>query len=316
MSVSKQQQEVIDIVVSSFLKTNDTIAKQYLDLRKEVLNLSSKIANEITANGNANAELLFDLKRLEVETSQISQTYAMYLARLLETLKNTENYKPQYLLKLEQQYIALTEAKDNCTTNITRLREESKPVVEKMSKLAASYDKGIAYKPGSRDRGADIRTGKSSDHDPDSTLIDFCTTVFEKTALEDMFVDVDKKLRQLRTVDEIKDDSIEANTSESVPSINIVKYLDEILQNNRAYNHIQHSKYVYDITRTTSVNVGSTSMCLDDYNTAIESVINDIQGLVEGGALAKERWMSNARKLEMVQTILQTVEETEMEVDS
>lgn len=316
MSVSKQQQEVIDIVVSSFLKTNDTIAKQYLDLRKEVLNLSSKIANEITANGNANAELLFDLKRLEVESSQISQTYGMYLARLSETLKNTESYKPQYLLKLEQQYIALTEAKDNCTSNITRLREESKPVVEKMSKMAASYDKGIAYKPGSRDRGADICTGKSTNPDPDSTLIDFSSTVFEKTALEDMFVDVDKKLRQLRTVDEIKDDSIESNTSESAPSINIVKYLDEILQNNRAYNHIQDSKYAYDITRTTSVNVGSTSMCLDDYNTAIESVINDIQGLVEGGALAKERWMSNARKLEMVQTILQSVEETEMEVDS
>lgn len=316
MSVSKQQQEVIDNVVSSFLKTNDATAKQYLKLRQEALVVSSKIANEITANGNANPELQFELKRLDVESSQLSQTYSMYLERLSDTLKNTEAYRPQYLLKLEQQYVALTEAKDNCTANIARLRDESKPVVEKMSKMAASYDKGIAYKPGSRDRSSDILTSKSSDPNPDSTLIDYASTVFEKSALEEMFVDVDKKLRQLRTADEINDENTESKTNESAPSINLGKYLDEILQNNRAYNRISDSQYAYDITRTTAVNVGSTSMSLDDYNGAIESLVHDIQGLVEGEALAKERWMSNARKLDMVQTLLQSLEDTEMEVDS
>lgn len=315
MSVSKQQQEIIDNVVSSFLKTNDTLAKQYLKLRQNVVNLSSKITSEITTSGKINAELLFELKKLDVESSQVSQAYDIYLTRLKDTLKYAETYKPLYLLKLEQQYVALTDAKDSFTTNIAIIRDQSKPIVEKMAKIVASFDKGISYKPGSRARGADILTGKSSNPNPDSTLIDYASTVFEKNTLEEMFVDVDKKLRQLRTVDEINDESSEAKSNEPAPSINIGKYLDETLQNNRAYLRLSDSKYSYDITRTTSVNVGSTSMSLDDCNTAIESLIKEIQGLVEGGALAKERWMSNARKLEVVQTVLQSLEETEMEVD-
>lgn len=318
MSVSKQQQEVIDHAISSFLKTNDVIGRQYLKLRQDALDVSQQIANEVAQKGKATPELILQLKKLEVEASQVSQTYENYLDRVCDTLKYSETHQPQYLLKLEKQYIALVDDRDTYNKHIATLREDSKAVVEKMAKLAQNFEKGISVKQGNKLRGiSDVLTSKTSQPNPDSLLIDYASTIFEKKALLDMFADVDKKLRDLRTVDEISDENPTEPklSSESAPSINIGKYLDELLQNNRAYFRMDDSNYSYEITRSTSIHVGTSSMNLDDYNVAIESLIKDIQGLVEGGALAKERWMSNARKLKMIQTVLQSLEDTEMELD-
>lgn len=319
MSVSKEQQEVIDIAITSFIQTNDVIGRQYLKVRQDALEVTQQVAQETTQNGKASPELLLRLKELELEASQISQTYESYVDRIKDTLKYSKTHQPQYLANLESQFTVLKKDRDDHNKQIKALREESKPVVEKMGKLTQNFENGLSAKPGvNRQRGTNqYLTSKTSAPNSDSLLIDYASTVFDKQDLVSMFTDVDKKLRELRAVDDIKDDThSEAKpTADAALSIDIEKHLDELLQNNRAFFRMNDARYSYDITRSSAASLGSSSMSLDDYNLTIESVIKDIQGLVEGGALAKERWMSNARKLEMVQTVLQSIEDAEMELD-
>lgn len=316
MPVTKQQQEVIDNVIASYISTNDDISRQFLKLRQSVLLVSQEIAQKVSKEEQVPTELLFQLKQLEFESSQLSHVYDSHITRISDTLKYAETHESQYLPKLERQFTALTEKKGTQTEHIAKLKDESKPVVEKMVHLAKNFDLGISVKPTGKPRGPpSYLTGKNSKPNSGSTLIDYSSTVFDKSALEELLLDVDQKLQTLRTVDEISDDAGSKN-SEPAPSIDTSKYLGELLQNNRAYLRLADGQYSFDITRSTLANVALSSLNLDEYNVAIEKLISEIQGLVEGGALAKERWLSNARKLELIQTVLQGVEDAEMEVDS
>lgn len=309
MSVTKQQQEIIDNVILSYINTNDDISRQYLKLRQDTLLVSQEIAKKTTQQEEIPTELLFQLKQLEFESSQLSQIYESHILRISETVRYAETHESQYLLKLERQYTALTEKKELQGKLIAKLKDESKPVVEKMALLVKNYDQSISTKSGSRQQRATSKlTSRTSGANPDSTLIDYASTIFEKSHLEDLLLDVDQKLQTLRTVDEIDDKDA---PSESAPLINTKKYLDELLQSNRAYLRLDGARYSYDIARSMLANVAPALLSLDEYNVAVEKLISEIQGLVEGGALAKERWLSNARTLELIQAVL----DAQMEVD-
>lgn len=309
MSVTRQQQEIIDNVILSYINTNDDVSRQYLKLRQDILLVSQEIAKRATQQEDIPTELLFRLKQLEFESSQLSQIYESHILRITETVKYAETHESQYLLKLERQYTALTEKKELQGKLIAQLKDKSKPVVENMALLVSNYNQSVSTKSGSRQQRATSKlTSRSSGPNLDATLIDYASTIFEKTHLEELLLDVDQKLQTLRTVDEIDDKEA---PSESVPLINTKKYLDELLQSNRAYLRLDGARYSYDIARSMLANVAPALLSLDEYNVAVEKLISEIQGLVEGGALAKERWLSNARKLELIQAVL----DAQMEVN-
>lgn len=305
--VSNEQQEIIDNVISSYIKTHDNIAQQYLKLRQDIFLVSSQVVDQVQRNGKADVETHFKLQQLELENDKMNHTYAAYVKRLVHSLEFNQNNQPQYLQGLEKLYNELTEKKNDVKTDVDQLREVKKPVVEKMKQLASKFDSGVTVKIGGKLKPpVKVMSSKDAENDPNSVLLDFSSSVFEKTELRAMFGEVDTKLRQLKTVDEVNDPSDTSKpNSEQTHSINIIKYMDELLQNSRAYTHLDDTKYAYDISKSTSVDAGSASMVLDDYGQAIQALTTDIKDLVARGADAKERWISNAKKLETVQAVLQ-----------
>lgn len=313
MSVSRDQQQIIDNLVATFLKTSDATGKLYLKLRQDVIEVCQQIAREVAQNGKPTPELLLRLRKLEVEASHVSVSYDNYLSRLSETLKYAETHPPQFVQKLEKQYTQLKEENEECNLKLKALKEDSAPVVEKMARLTKSFDKGVSALYSARQRnGGDFRSGRHSKPNPNGVLLDYASSVFDRESLEGMFGDIDQKLRELKTVDEIGNDSSKEKTNE-LRSLDIMKYLDDLLRNNRAYLRVGGDQYSYDISRSTTLNLGTSCSSIDQYNEAIESITDEIRGLVEGGTSAKEKWMNNARKLEAIQTVLKSFEDVEME---
>lgn len=309
--VTVKQQEIIDNVVSSYIKTHDAIAQQYLKLRQDILEMSTKVGNEIQENGAVKPELLLRLQELTLENDKLSLTYGAHVARIASNLEFSEHSKPQYLEGLESQNAELATKQKLIDADLEQLRESNKPVVDKMKVLASKYETGVTVKIGGKAKPlVKTQTSKGSVSDPESTFIDYESSVFEKSELAALFGDVETKLRQLKTVDEINDatDPSEKGKSDQQP-INIVKYLDELLQNSRAYSHLDETKYSYDIARSSSIDVGSAALSLDDYDHSIQVLTSDIKELVARGAEAKERWLTNARKVELLQAVLQSTED-------
>lgn len=313
MSVINNQQNIIDQVISNYIKTNDNTARQYLKLRKDALEIAQKIKAEISENGRPSSERLLQLQNIQFESDKILQSYDAYVLRIRSNLEFSKIHKPQYLNELKQQFTELSRRLEKVKSDLSLLKTSTKPIVDKMKVLAEKYENVVSIKGARSNKFKNqpsVSSNKGSNRDANSTLIDFSSAVFEKSELEGIFDDMKSKLANLRTVDEISDQLKEEgdkpqSLTDAAPSINVTKYLDELLQNSRAYSHFGDTKYHFDISKSTSVDVGSSSLVIDDYDKAIDVLSLEIQGLVARGTEAKERWIRNAKKLETIQTILQ-----------
>lgn len=319
--VTSSQQELIDEFISSYIKNNDNIGRQYLKLRQSALEVTTKINEEIKANGATSDESLIQLQQLEFENDKLSETYRQYLSRIGNALDYADNVNPRYLNSLEDKFLDLSSVKEKVEADIEDFRQVKKPIVDKMNSLADRYSQGITVTNKSTQRGKRtyILTGRGSNPDPNSTFIDFSSTVFNKTELRSLFDDTEKKLQNIKTVDEVGESKNEQEnldvSANTLHAINIEKYLDELLQDSRAFSRAGEEEYAYDISKSTSIDVGGSGLVLDDYNRNIDKLTTEIQNLVAGGAAAKERWIINARRLEMVQAVLENDGGADIDLD-
>ncbi|KAM9906705.1 hypothetical protein OXX69_006697 [Metschnikowia pulcherrima] len=312
------QQEIIDLAVASYLKTNDNTARQYLKLRQEALEVSQQVRKEVVEAGCVTPETALKLKKLKFENAKSSLVYEAYIASLTAQLKENGDVKGYISAKLNERYEDLVSKKRQKDEATDKLRSEHKPVIEKMRVLASKFEAGVSVRRSgySRDRN-DIRVYGRRDSAPDdeSTLLDYASAVFSRGELEQQLADVESKLASLRTVDEVinkaNSDGDIAEKPDQGASIDLVKYLDEILRNGRAYLPLEGSKYHYDVTKSSSADLGGAKSQIRDYEAAISTLTKEIQGLVARGTEAKERWIRNAQKMEMIHALLQE----DMEID-
>ncbi|KAF8000958.1 hypothetical protein HF325_004747 [Metschnikowia pulcherrima] len=246
------QQEIIDLAVASYLKTNDNTARQYLKLRQEALEVSQQVRKEVAEAGCVTPETAFKLKKLKFENAKSSLVYEAYIASLTAQLKENGDGKGYISAKLNERYEDLVSKKRQKDEATDKLRSEHKPVIEKMRVLALKFEAGVSVRRSgySRDRN-DIRVYGRRDSAPDdvSTLLDYASAVFSRDELEQQLADVESKLASLKTI--------------------------------------------------------------RDYEAAISTLTKEIQGLVARGTEAKERWIRNAQKMEMIHALLQE----DMEID-
>lgn len=319
--VTSTQQEIIDEFISNYIKTNDNIGRQYLKLRQDALEIVTRINKEVDTDGRASDDSLLLLLQLEFTRDKVLEIYQRYLSTIDESLVNLVSTKSQYLDDLEQQFTNLQSAKDILNEDIDDIRRSKKPVVDKMNTLAERYSQGLTVSRQNKQKEGHIyvMTAKGSNRDPNSTFIDYESSVFEKTELQNLFGDINAKLSNLKTVDEIDESKDILPNSDAVGSKlmanDIETCLDELLRDSRAYSRTADNKFAYDITKSASVDVGGLNSVLDDYNENIEKLATEIQNLVAGGTAAKERWVINAKKLEMIQAVLADADDEDMDLD-
>ncbi|OBA19485.1 hypothetical protein METBIDRAFT_46356 [Metschnikowia bicuspidata var. bicuspidata NRRL YB-4993] len=304
------QQEVIDLAIASYLKTNDNTARQYLKLRQEVLETTQLVIKEIKESGAVSPETLLQLEKLKFENAKTSLVYKAYIDNITSNLENESTLGGQISVELNERFDDLLQKKKHYDEKTSQLRGELKPVVEKMRLLASNFEAGIGLgSSGSRLEKSERRlfTSKGSKADDKSVFLDYTSAVFSKSELEAQFVDVESKLAALKTVDEISNEDADTKelSTEKGPSIELSTYLNELLQSGRAYTRINDSTYHFDVTKSTSADLGNSRSVISDYENANELLAKEIQGLVARGTEAKERWISNAQKIEMIQALLQ-----------
>lgn len=302
------QQEIIDIAIETYIKTNDNTARQYLKLRQDTLETAQFVKREIAEFGKVSAETSLRLEKLKFEHAKTSLIYRAYIDNISLKLDGSGTTGAQVSAKLGERYDELLRKKDTQDAKMQQLKTEHKPVVEKMRQLASNFEARIGHRRNSSrsDTSGNSRlTPRGSAPDEDNVLLDFASTAFSIDELELQFADVDSKLAALKTVDEISNetDSVDGLSFEN-PSIELTKYLTDLLQNGRAYGRIDDATYHFDVTKSASGDLGGTTSVIDDYESAINKLTKEIQGLVARGTEAKERWISNAQKVEMILALL------------
>lgn len=309
------QQEIIDLAIASYLKTNDNTARQYLKLRQEALEVTQKVRKEVLETATISPETALQLEKLKFENAKIALVYKAYLDNISSNLETKGEVGGQISARLNERFDEISEKKLAKDEAIDQLRKEHKPVVEKMRLLASKFDSGIAGPKNNpinkRTLGEErIFTRRGSESDDNSLLMNFASAVFNRNELEEQFADVESKLANLKTVDEVSND-VDGAVQENAPSIELTKYLDELLLSGRAYQRVEDSTYHFDVTKSSSSDLGGPRAVISDYESSIETLTKEIQGLVARGTEAKERWINNAQKIEMIQALLHE----DMEID-
>lgn len=317
--VTSTQQEIIDEFISNFIKTNDNVGRQYLKLRQDALEIVTKINREVETEGKASDDSLLLLLQLEFTKDKVLETYQRYLVTIDENLTLLESVNSHYLDDLDRQFTNLQSAKQNSNKDIEDIQLLKKPVVDKINILAERYYQGLTVSKQNKQKEgrAYVKTAKGSKADFNSTFLDYESSVFDRIELQDLFRDTNAKLSSLKTVDEIdenKDVLLHSGAAGTkFITSTIENCLDELLRDSHAYSRTVDNRYAYDITKSDSVDVGGQNFILDDYNENIEKLTMEIQNLVAGGTAAKERWVINAKKLEMIQAVLAEYEDIDMD---
>lgn len=297
--MSLSQSEFANLAISNHLKTHDATARQYLQLRQDIIQLTQTLQREIRTDGQATAESRAKLESLRFEYAKAKASYSLYLDRIIQNVDNVDKRESNISGSLDE---PLEEASLKISTvekNTKELRDVMRPAVQKMTTAVTCFNNSVT-----------IQQGKTAGSEAQQTF-DFSEAKrFTLKEIEDEFAEVKNKFANLRTVDEITDDAandMETDTPKprGGPAINITRYIEEHVETSPAFEKHKDGSYLYQIFKSASLDVGGAGMAIADYRTAIDSTTREIQGLVVRGTQAKERWFSNAQKIEVIQAMLQ-----------
>lgn len=305
--ITNKQQDLIDEVISNYLKNYDKIAQQYLKIRQDIYELTTSISQEITESkeGLVSDSNKFKIKQLLYDFDKVCEIYKTHLQILNLNLDIKQNIPPPYIEELNLQYDALLARKTDLKSEIDTLKNVQKPLLDKMRLLLKSFENGLNSRTAKRMNR--IVSDGINEPDENSKDIDVQSLIFHSADMKTLFSDVDTKLNQLKNIgnDDDPDNIIDTNQPK-----NITRYIDEHLRNGRTFHLLEEDKYIYDVSKSATVDTATSLTSVDEYDRMIENLIINIKDVIEHGAESKERWSNNARKLDLIKETLNKFEDS------
>lgn len=305
--ITNKQQDLIDEVISNYLKNYDKIAQQYLKIRQDIFELTTSISQEITESkeGLVSDSNKFKIQQLLYDFDKVCEIYKTHLQILNLNLDIKQNIPPPYIEELNLQYDALLARKTDLESEIDTLKNIQKPLLDKMRLLLKSFENGLNSRTAKRMNR--IVSDGINEPDENSKDIDVQSLIFHSADMETLFSDVDTKLNQLKNIgnDDDPDNIIDSNQPK-----NITRYIDEHLRNGRTFHLLEEDKYIYDVSKSATVDTATSLTSVDEYDRMIENLIINIKDVIEHGAESKERWSNNARKLDLIKETLNKFEDS------
>ena len=305
--ITNKQQDLIDEVISNYLKNYDKIAQQYLKIRQDIFELTTSISQEITESkeGLVSDSNKFKIQQLLYDFDKVCEIYKTHLQNLNLNLDIKQNIPPPYIEELNLQYDALLARKTDLESEIDTLKNIQKPLLDKMRLLLKSFENGLNSRTAKRMNR--IVSDGINEPDENSKDIDVQSLIFHSADMETLFSDVDTKLNQLKNIgnDDDPDNIIDSNQPK-----NITRYIDEHLRNGRTFHLLEEDKYIYDVSKSATVDTATSLTSVDEYDRMIENLIINIKDVIEHGAESKERWSNNARKLDLIKETLNKFEDS------
>lgn len=305
--ITNKQQDLIDEVISNYLKNYDKIAQQYLKIRQDIFELTTSISQEITESkeGLVSDSNKFKIQQLLYDFDKVCEIYKTHLQNLNLNLDIKQNIPPPYIKELNLQYDALLARKTDLESEIDTLKNIQKPLLDKMRLLLKSFENGLNSRTAKRMNR--IVSDGINEPDENSKDIDVQSLIFHSADMKTLFSDVDTKLNQLKNIgnDDDPDNIIDTNQPK-----NITRYIDEHLRNGRTFHLLEEDKYIYDVSKSATVDTATSLTSVDEFDRMIENLIINIKDVIEHGAESKERWSNNARKLDLIKETLNKFEDS------
>lgn len=302
--ITNKQQDLIDEVISNYLKNYDKIALQYLKFRQDIYELTTSISNEITQSEGSNVSELnkFKIQQLQYDLDKISESYKVHLKNLNLNLDINLNIPPKYIDKLNNQYDSLLSRKTILEGEIDNLKNVQKPLLDKMRLLLKSFESGLNSRTAKKMNRL-INDGLNSEPDENSKEINVQSLIFYSDDIKLLFSGTDsKEFTKLGESDEGKSEDASQTTT-------IARYVDEHLKNGKTFHLLEENKYIYDVSKSAPVDTATSLTSVDEYDKMIENLITNIKDVIEHGAEAKERWSNNARKLDIIKETLNSLDD-------
>lgn len=305
--ITNKQQDLIDEVISNYLKNYDKIAQQYLKIRQDIFELTTSISQEITESkeGLVSDSNKFKIQQLLYDFDKVCEIYKIHLQNLNLNLDIKQNIPPPYIEELNLQYDALLARKTDLESEIDTLKNVQKPLLDKMRLLLKSFENGLNSRTAKRMNR--IVSDGINEPDENSKDIDVQSLIFHSADMKTLFSDVDTKLNQLKNIGNVDDPDNIIDTNQPK---NITRYIDEHLRNGRTFHLLEENKYIYDVSKSATVDTATSLTSVDEYDRMIENLIINIKDVIEHGAESKERWSNNARKLDIIKETLKKFEDS------
>lgn len=274
--------ELINVAVSSAISNNDAIAKLYLKLRQDSLEVYSVIQKELADNGKVSNDSRITLEKLRFEKDRLAVEYPAHIDRLIAQITFVNKKPDNATEKIEKEYVDLAKQKEEVEAEIQRLQHTQGPVVEKMHVLVRNYNKILEGK----------KLSERENTGQDDTIIDPASYSFSQDELKAAFADLNEKF----------------NTYLSKCGLSVREMLDidtnhqieKLVRESKAFHKGDDSVYIYNKAVGLSPSIGDATVSIREMELTIEGLTKEIFGILEETQEAKRNWTKNARILEQV----------------
>lgn len=296
--ITNKQQDLIDQSISSYIKFYDKFSSQYLNLRNEIYELSTQALLEIQNASKLSEETIIKAKKLDYEIDVISNTYSIYLKNVTNILEAKKYKSTLHLDKLNIEYDHFANKKEFLIKEINNLKNVQKPLLDDMKSIIKSFDINLNPRSAKRINKSLIEGFLKNEGKETPKQINFSNLVFSKEELKGLFSNIN-----------LSPSTVTDDTSETIKQhVNIIRSLEDQLDNSRTFQTIDSSKYVYDISKS-SIHGAGASTTIQEYDNMIDGLLTNIRDLLSNGAEAKERWSINAKKLQIIKETLKSIDE-------
>lgn len=301
--ITNKQQDLINELVASYLRNYDKIARQYINLRRSVYENFSKILQDLEGPKKLDsAEAQFELSKLRYEYVKLDEIYKLHVRNLLMNLSIGQDVSVTYVDKLNDHHDELISEKADLSNKISNLRDQQAPILNDMRGLVKNFENGLNTRIARKMRKI-LKERLNEQYDENSKEINPHSFVFSASEFYNIFGDAEHFFHQLNENMDNGTRSAEINEL-----LDLKKYLDEYLQNSKTTNRTGNDNFIYDISKSTFLDFGTTHTGVDDYDNMIEQLLNHIRDLIEHGSQSKARWNDNAHKLDAIKETLKSME--------
>lgn len=301
--ITNKQQDLINELVTSYLRNYDKVARQYINLRRSIYENFSKILQELEGPQKLNsAQAEFELDKLRYEYVKLDEIYKLHVRNLLMNLNIGQDLSVTYTDKLDGQHGELISEKEDLSNKISNLRDQQAPVLNDMRVLVKNFENGLNTRLAKKMRKV-LRERLNERYDENSKEISPNSFVFSASELYNIFGDAEHFFQQLNENTDSGNRSAEINEL-----LDLKRYLDEYLQNSKTTFRTENDSFIYDISKSTFQDFGTTHTNVDDYDSMVDQLLTHIRDLIEHGTQSKTRWNNNAHKLDAIKETLKTME--------
>lgn len=271
----------METAINTYIANYDKSAQQYVSLRQEILAQFNGINKDLQEGKPISDERKLRVAELEIELDRVSATYERHVRHLNQVVGAQSQLVSGTVEEVGLFHDNIEKEDKELLEEIQYIQSIKGTVLEDMRELVKDVDQSMRRAKAGTNGNAKRQVSKEA-----------------RTFTRD-------ELKVL--VDDIKLDMGDSDTV-----VSLARYLDEQLENGRAFKKADGDTFIYD-PRSSGMKEADIGVSGAEYDTKISQMVRSLSTLISDNARAKESWGENARLLEAVhQTMLLESGDTEM----